>query len=202
MYYAAPTGRRSASPAAGTKLVADLDAGGWLDRVRRVGRRTEESAVARSAIKRLEDALFGLVAPAASPDRNDSVNPSGDTAMGFGNVPFSRDEWVAKEITAYFNVDLRQIRSFGLGKDVERLLISLAMFKIRKLLTEGLRLRTACDLEVQRIARGERITVTRPERFELPCLADVEAELPELIDAVGARGGFGDERVVTVTYRK
>ena len=33
--------------------------------------------------------------------KNDSVNPSGDTAKGFGNVPFARDEWVAEKITAY-----------------------------------------------------------------------------------------------------
>ena len=128
--------------------------------------------------------------------KNDSVDPSGDTAKGFGNVPFARDEWVAQAITAHFNVDLRQLRSFGLGEDVERLLISLAIFKIRKLLAEGLRLRTACDLDV------EGITVTRPGGFELPQLDDIEAELPKLIETVGENGLFGDERVVTVTYRK
>ena len=89
--------------------------------------------------------------------KNDSVNPSGDTAKGFGNVPFARDEWVAERITAFFNLDLRQIRAFGLGGDVERLLIMLALFKIRKFLAEGLRLRTACDLDVSEVA------VTRPD---------------------------------------
>src|SRR3546814_4294668 len=29
--------------------------------------------------------------------KNDAVNPSGDTAKGFGNVPFSRDEFVRSE---------------------------------------------------------------------------------------------------------
>ena len=128
--------------------------------------------------------------------KNDTVNPRGDTNRGFGNVPFSRDEWVAKEINAYFNLDLRQIRAFGLGDDVERLLIALALFKIRKFLVEGLRLRTACDLDV------ERITVTRPEGFDLPRLDDLETELPELIEAVGASGLFGGSRVLTVEYRK
>ena len=128
--------------------------------------------------------------------KNDSVNPSGDTAKGFGNVPFARDEWVAESITAYFNLDLRQIRAFGLGRDIERLLIMLALFKIRRFLVEGLRLRTACDLDVSGI------TVKRPSDFDLPDLKDVEAELPGLIESVGSKGLFGDSRVLTIKYEK
>jgi CRISPR-associated protein Csb1 len=128
--------------------------------------------------------------------KNDTVNPSGDTAKGFGNVPFARDEWVAEEITAYFNLDLRQIRAFGLGADVERLLILLALFKIRKFLAEGLRLRTACDLDASGIA------VSRPEGFDLPVLDDIEPELPGLIETVGSQRLFGDSRVLTVRYEK
>ncbi len=128
--------------------------------------------------------------------KNDSVNPRGDTNRGFGNVPFSRDEWTAKEIKAYFNLDLRQIRAFGLGDDVERLLIALALFKIRKFLVQGLRLRTACDLDVGGV------TVTRPDGFRLPQLDDLEGELPGLIEAVGSSGLFGADRVITVAYRK
>ena len=128
--------------------------------------------------------------------KNDSVNPSGETARGFGNVPFARDEWVAAKITAYFNLDLRQIRAFGLGADVERLLIVLALFKIRKFLMEGLRLRTACDFDVRCIR------ATRPDEFELPELADLEEELPGLIGAATDKGLFGEDPVLTVTYRK
>ena len=61
-YLATPIGRRSAAPSPATQLVADLDAGGWLERVRRVGRNDEEPGAARRAVKRLEDALFGLLA--------------------------------------------------------------------------------------------------------------------------------------------
>ena len=61
-YLATPIGRRSAAPSPVAQLVADLDAGGWLKRVRRVGRNEEEPGTARRAIKRLEDALFGLLA--------------------------------------------------------------------------------------------------------------------------------------------
>ncbi len=130
--------------------------------------------------------------------KNDSVDPSGDTSKGFGNVPFSRDEWVAQEITAFFNIDLRQIRSFGLGAEVEKLLITLAFFKIRKFLIEGLRLRTACDLHLD----SNGIKITRPEGFDLPTLAELEAELPEIIQTVGDKGLFGDTRVHTVTFSK
>ncbi len=128
--------------------------------------------------------------------KNDTVNPSGDTAKGFGNVPFARDEYVAEEITAYFNLDLRQIRAFGLGTDVERLLILVALFKIRKFLAEGLRLRTACDFDVSGVA------VARPDGFDLPVLDDLAAELPGLIETVGSQGLFGESRVLTVRYQK
>ena len=46
--------------------------------------------------------------------KNDHVNPSGDTKSGFGNVPFSRDEYIAERIDCHINLDLAQIRGFGL----------------------------------------------------------------------------------------
>ncbi len=128
--------------------------------------------------------------------KNDSVDPKGDTARGFGNVPFARDEWTAERITAYFNLDLRQIRAYGLGDDVNRMLVLLALFKIQKFLAEGLRFRTACDLEVVDEP------VTRPPGFEMPTLAAIEAELPMLIERIGESGQFGETRILTVIYRK
>ena len=69
-YLATPLGRhRSAASSLTARLVADLDDGGWLDRVRRVGRNDGEPAAARRAIKRFEDALFELVEPAAPRER-------------------------------------------------------------------------------------------------------------------------------------
>ena len=122
------------------------------------------------------------------------VNPS--LREGEGNVIYSRDEWVAARVKAYFNLDLRQIRAFGLDVMVERLLIALALFKIRKFLAVGLRLRTACDFDL------DVITVTRPKGFELPVLADLESELPGLIEVVRSSGHFGKNPVLTVTYKK
>jgi CRISPR-associated protein Csb1 len=43
--------------------------------------------------------------------KNDRVNPSGEAREGFGNVPYARTEYTAASITAFLNLDLRQIRS-------------------------------------------------------------------------------------------
>ena len=59
-YLATPIGRRTVGPSIGARLVAELDAGGWLDRVRRIGRAGDQPSRARRDVKRLEDALFGL----------------------------------------------------------------------------------------------------------------------------------------------
>jgi CRISPR-associated protein Csb1 len=129
--------------------------------------------------------------------KNDTVNPKGDTGKGFGNVPYARDEYVSASITAYFNLDLAQIRAFGLGENVERLLVGLALFKIQRFLETGLRLRTACDFDCLALR------VTRPaEGFEVPTLAELETALPELIEAVAAEGHFSEPRVTEITYRK
>lgn len=129
--------------------------------------------------------------------KNDRVNPSGVTAKGFGNVPFARDEYVSPKITAYFNLDLAQIRGFGLPDSAESLLIALALFKIRRFLRTGLRLRTACDLE------AVELRVTRPSGFAVPTEDELAAELPSLIARVAAEDGLlNDPPVTTVTYRK
>jgi CRISPR-associated protein Csb1 len=112
--------------------------------------------------------------------KNDHVNPSGDTKSGFGNVPFSRDEYVAEEIVCYVNIDLAQIRGYGLAPKATELLILLSLFRVRKLLDGDLRLRTACDLEpVDR----EKIVATRPEEFELPSLAELTTGVQAAIKA-------------------
>ncbi len=131
--------------------------------------------------------------------KNDIVNPKADkskVAKGFGNVPFARDEWTSSKIVAYFNLDLRQIQSFGLRTEAETLLVSFALFKIRKFLNEGLRLRTACDLQV------EEVHVTRPDEFELPSLATLSKELPKLIKTVRQQKMFNNPPELTVTYSK
>ena len=128
--------------------------------------------------------------------KNDHVNPSGDTAKGFGNVPFSRDEYSSHQITAYFNIDLSQLRGFGLGADTENLLLAIMFYKVRRFLDEGLRLRTACVFDLTELR------VTRPYSFVLPDRTALEAALPDLIQAVANEEKFAEPRTTTVTWRK
>ncbi len=111
--------------------------------------------------------------------KNDHVNPSGDTRTGFGNVPFARDEYTAESITLYVNLDLAQIRGYGLGDAVERLLILLSLYKLRALTSEGMRLRTACDLRVV----DEEIGATMPRGWLLPRLDDLKGDMKTAISA-------------------
>ena len=138
----------------------------------------------------------GVTIAASGGVKNDAVDPSGDTAKGFGNVPFHRDEYCGS-ITAFFNLDLALIRGFGLGPDGEALLVAVALFKIQRFLREGLRLRTACDLEIK---EGGKLDVQRPKEFTVPSLADLEKELPSLIKA--ASKGFADPSDTTLTYEE
>ena len=118
---------------------------------------------------RLSRALSGFIeasnarAAESGGVKNDRVDPSGDTSKGFGNVPFHRTEFVAKEIKVYFNLDLALLRGYALGDEATRLLIALALFKVRRFLSTGLRLRTACDLKPD----GE-LVITQPTGFIVP----------------------------------
>ena len=136
----------------------------------------------------------GISVAASGGVKNDAVNPSGDTAKGFGNVPFHREEFTGT-ITAFFNLDLALIRGFGLGDDAESLLIAVALWKIQRFLTDGLRLRTACDLE----AAGELI-VQRPKGFNLPTTDELQKALPELIKA--ASKDFASPAITTVNFEE
>jgi CRISPR-associated protein Csb1 len=148
---------------------------------------------------RLPRALGGFVearnvtVAASGGVKNDPVNPSGETAKGSGNVPFARDEFVSPEITAYFNLDIAQLRGYGFSEPVFQLLTALSLYKIRRFLDVGLRLRTACDLTC------ESVDVKQPDGFALPELLELVAELPSLIDAAQAEAAF---EVTNVTYRK
>ena len=121
-----------------------------------------------------------------------SKGDEGQTSKeGFGNVIYPREEFTGS-ITAFFNLDLALIRGFGLGEDVEALLIALSLFKIQRFLRDGLRLRTACDLDLD----GD-LTVQRPTGFTMPPLAELEKELPGLIAKVFGENNNG---FTTVTF--
>ncbi len=134
--------------------------------------------------------------------KNDHVRPgteSGKTAAeGYGNVPFPREEYAAERITAYFNLDLAQIRGYGLPEPAERLLIALGLYKIAVLLDGDLRLRTACDFGV---AVDGPIEADRPSGFTLPDTGTLEVEVRDAVAACQSANLFaGENGVTTVTY--
>lgn len=115
--------------------------------------------------------------------KNDRVTPETKdsdrkAAEGYGNVPYHRDEYTAGELTAFFKLDLSLLRSFGLSEHVNRFLVALSLWKVHKFLATGLRLRTACDLDVSEAK------ATRPTDFALPALPELEEALPRLIGVI------------------
>ena len=121
--------------------------------------------------------------------------PYGKAAEGYGNVPYHRDEYTARSITAYFNVDLAQLRGYGLGDAAQNLLVAISLFKIQKFLHDGLRLRTACDLE----KKGD-INVKRPTKFEMPQLTEIEQAMSGLVES--AKSQFANPVVTKLKYAK
>ena len=135
---------------------------------------------------------------APSPSALREIGMSVSAAEGYGNVPFHRTEYTAGRISAYFNLDLAQIRGYGLGDDAERFLVTLALWKVRRFLDTGLRLRTACDLDVA----GD-LEVTRPkDGFTVPSAPELESDLPALIAACAAGGLFADPPVTELTFQR
>jgi CRISPR-associated protein Csb1 len=117
----------------------------------------------------------------------DRVDPTGDAAKGFGNIPFARTEFTAKRTVAYFNLDLATMRGYGLDEAAENLLVALALFKILRLLETGLRLRTACDFEVKSLR------ATRPAGIDLSKHDDLLIKLSQKMPSMIAECGFGKQ---------
>lgn len=130
---------------------------------------------------------FDRVFPEADPVRGVTAD------QGFTNVPFARTEFTASAITAYFNLDLALVDSLGLPSEGEVLVRVLSLWKIRRLLDGGLRLRSACDLE----CRGVR--VTRPEGEPLPTAEELDAAVAEAIAACRDAGHLADPPVTEVS---
>ncbi|MDO5682266.1 MAG: type I-U CRISPR-associated RAMP protein Csb1/Cas7u [Propionibacteriaceae bacterium] len=94
--------------------------------------------------------------------KSDSVEiKGGNTDTGYGMVPHQRTEFTARDIIAFVSVDHDQIQSYGLGSDRTELLEALIDFELASVFGGGLRLRTACDLEV----------------------ADADSDIPDLLGA-------------------
>lgn len=121
-----------------------------------------------------------------------------DAKGGYGNVPFHRTEFTAKSITAYFSVDLAQIRGYGLGDDATKLLIALSLWKIRQFLNSSMRLRSACELEIDENKTAGGLTVKRPEQFKLPAATELTNDVKSLI----AKCKFAEKPVTELTWNR
>jgi CRISPR-associated protein Csb1 len=122
--------------------------------------------------------------------KNSSVDPKGELQVAdadasdkgvYSNVPYSRVEYVAESITASFNLDVALIRGYGLPDAATRLLVALALLKIRRFLAAHLRLRTACDLQLIGDVRA-----TAPAGFVVPAEAELLSEVRAGIAACSA----------------
>ncbi len=147
----------------------------------------------RLRVKRALSAFIeaeGVRVAASGGVKNDQVNPAGDTKTGFGNVPFSRDEFTADKITLFVNLDLALLRGHRLGENAYHLLVLLALYKVSKLVHGDLRLRTACDLTVAQKAFPSNIPA-----FALPEPGQIEEDLKKAVAACK-----GTMRETTVKY--
>ena len=119
-----------------------------------------------------------------------------DAKGGYGNVPFHRTEFTAKSITAFFSIDLGQIRGYGLGDDAARCLTALSLWKVRRFFDSSMRLRTACELEL--VDGDASIVVKRPDSFVLPTADELSAEIKGLLGKCKTQ--FADPAVTELTW--
>ncbi|NJL50594.1 MAG: type I-U CRISPR-associated protein Cas7 [Blastochloris sp.] len=85
-------------------------------------------------------------------DRNQPSKTEGQTAKeGYGNVIYARDRYAPKRTVAYFNLDLRQIRSYVIDEIAKDFLVRFALYKIGAVLDNGCQRRRECEFRVDKI---------------------------------------------------
>lgn len=136
--------------------------------------------------------------------KNDRVQPGKSdgkgAAEGFGNVPFHRDEYTG-DLFLYVNLDLAQLRGYGLDTPAQTMLLLLALYKVRAFLDGKLRLRTACDLKL----KDASVPSSNVQGFALPGLGELQDALKRAISECKSMFGSKDlgskNGVTTVTYK-
>lgn len=119
-----------------------------------------------------------------------------DAKAGYGNVPFHRVEFTARTITAFFSIDLAQIRGYGLPAEAAELLTVLSLWKSRRFLDSNMRLRAACELE---LSDGDgSLRVKRPASFTLQSADELGDRLAALIQL--CKGQFAESPVTVLTW--
>jgi CRISPR-associated protein Csb1 len=134
--------------------------------------------------------------------KNNPLDPTGKIRAAnydkdvYGNVPYARTEYTARRIVAYFNFDLALLTGYALATEARELLIALGLYKIRRFLSAGLRLRTACDL----VPTGG-IRVQAPAEFSLPEQQDLLEMVQQRMQTCALNGCFANPPVTTLTTK-
>lgn len=115
-----------------------------------------------------------------------------------GQPIFAVDEEVASEIIATFVIDLALLRSFGRGEDLglndkrKLFLLSLALWKIKRLLGQPFRYRTNCDLELAKLR------IVNDSEEEAIKLSDIDIKMADTIKTAE----FCEPQITTVYWNK
>jgi CRISPR-associated protein Csb1 len=142
----------------------------------------------------------GIREAASGGVKNNALDPTGKIRAKeydkdvYSNVPYPRMEFTAGDIAAYFNVDVALLRGYGLPDSATSLLVALALFKVRRFLRTGLRLRTACDFQ----AIGD-LAVQGPPGFAVPGEAELLQRVQAGIADCGKNGTFAVPAVTELT---
>ena len=129
-------------------------------------------------------------------DHVDPKGSDGGSESGFGHIPYSRTEYSAKTITAYFSIDLSLIRSYDLPDLANEFLYVFALWKIRTFLDHGMRLRTACDMKIK-----NQLVVTYPDELTIPNTNEISDNLKKLIKECKNANLFAS-KPLTIQYVK
>lgn len=131
--------------------------------------------------------------------KNNPLDPTGKIRAEnydkdvYCNVPYHRMEYTADRVVSYFNFDISLIEGYGLPDEAKEFLIALGLYKVRRLLNQGLRLRTACDFIVT-----DEVKVTNPAGFEIPSEDDLLRIVQERIKACNSSGLFAVPAVTEI----
>ena len=129
--------------------------------------------------------------------KNDTVNPKGDTAKGFGNVPFARERMDRRG-----DHRVLQPRPAPDPRPSVWEPKSNGCSSYSRSSRSGSSSRWDCGCAPPAISTPTESPSPGRRGFDLPALDDIESELPALIETVGSKGLFGETRVLTVRYGK
>jgi CRISPR-associated protein Csb1 len=133
--------------------------------------------------------------------KNNPIDPTGKLRTKdfdkdvYGNVPYHRTEYTASRLIAYFNFDFSLLKGYGLPPESQQLLTCLGLYKIRRFLSSGLRLRTACDLMLV----NQNVSVESPDGWTLPDEASLLRSLKDSIQLCSKNRLFAVPAVTELT---